>query len=430
MMFDVKAWLEELIPNEYRAYQPVIGLALGYFVGHLSPARQGQIRQHQAALGAQASSAERLVALMRDCPTLHKLGQVLARDPRLLPAFRERLQSLESCLPLASVSDFDWPAELEAGSALAEGSVASVFACDWRGYPVVSKRLKPGVAERLAEEFELWGSLSRQLGDWCRQADLPVFDYASIIASLIHLLQDELHPQREQQQLLAAAQRFLSQAQVHVPRVYPQLIESGVVMERIVGTPLLEHARGAELFPLAVQVLITDPFFSPEEDGIFHLDPHPGNLWVTNEGRLALLDWGSTLALPKHRRLLLTHALLSAWRGDQQDWEFYASQLTGQPVGPCPRGGALSGMFEPACWGEQLPIDLILLRKILFHLEGVEAQLGQSQLGWQLFLQAGARFIAELPLRLAAPATWRGFSTHVSNLDIVRHAVLKFWSSD
>ena len=147
---------------------------------------------------------------------------------------------------------------------------------------------------------------------------------------------------------------------------------------------------------------------------------------LTQEGRLALLDWGSTLTLPKHRRVLLTHALLSAWRGDQQDWEFYASQLTGQAVGALPQSGRLSGLFDPACWGENMPIDLILLRKILFHLEGVEAQLGQTQLLWQLFVQAAARFLTELPMRLMAPADWRGFSTHVSNLDILRHAVLKF----
>lgn len=427
MIARVGEWLAALLPESYLRYLPVLQQAFEAFLLGLPPGRQAEIWQAQTRLPAEALVADRMVALLRQCPTLHKLGQILARDPRLDAAFRERLHTLESCLPLAGCDDYSWPEPLQPLKALAEGSVASVFACDWGGQPVVSKRLKPQVAEQLKDEFAVWTELGQQLGPWCQAEDLPVFDYASVIASLIHLLQDELHPQREQNQLLLAAQRFLDQPMVHIPRVYPQLVEGGVVMERLNGTPLLSHPRGEELFSLAVRVLFTDPFFSADEDGIFHLDPHPGNLWVTDQGRLALLDWGSTLSLPKNRRVLLTHSLLSAWRGDQQDWEFFAAQLTGAPVGAVPRAGSLSGLLEPGSWGGQLPLDLILLRKILFHLEGVEAQLGLSCLNWELLVQAGGRFLAELPLRFSAPAHWRGFSTHLSNLDIVRHAVLKFW---
>jgi len=41
-----------------------------------------------------SNSAERMTTLMRDCPRLHKLGQLLARDPRLDPGFREELREL------------------------------------------------------------------------------------------------------------------------------------------------------------------------------------------------------------------------------------------------------------------------------------------------------------------------------------------------
>ncbi len=416
---NIQEWLQELVPEAYRGYQPVLERALLHFVQGLNSERRQQILLHQMSA---TSNAERLTCLMRDCPTLHKLGQLLARDPRLQADFRAKLRELESCVPLARPEDYDWPLELRPQAALAEGSVASVFACEWGETQVVCKQLKPGVAEKLRQEFALWEELGEKLGDWCREDGLPVFDYRTVLASLVRLLEDELHPSREQRQLLLAAQRFLEMPQVQVPQLYPQV--RGLVMERVYGTPLLEHERAAELFPLAVRVLLTDPFFTSEEDGVFHLDPHPGNMWVSPQGRLVLLDWGSVLVLSKQRRALLTHALLSAWRGDQQDWEFYATQLTGAPVGNCPRGGSLTGMLSPECWGAQFPIDLILLRKILFHLEGIEAQLGESQLMWHVFTQAGARFLAELPLRLAAPLNWGGFSTHLSNLDIVRHTVL------
>jgi len=432
-MLPFEVWLAELLPPEYLAYREILSQALEYFLSQLSGERQARLLQQQLQMPADCPCSQRLVALLRQCPTLHKLGQILARDPRLSGDLRQRLQSLESLvlsLEEIRVESFSWPADFDSVTPLAQGSVACVFACHRGEQALVSKRLKPGMAQILEEEFAIWQQLAEHLGEWCRRQGVGVFDYPSIIASLTHLLRDELHPEREQRHLLAAAERFLSQPSVQVPRIYAYPLENGLVMEKLEGVPLLEHPRAAELFPLAVQVLICDPFFSPEEEGVFHLDPHPGNLWVTAEGRLALLDWGSTLSLSKHRRVLLTHALLSAWRKDQQDWQFFASQLTGAEVGGCPASGSLSGLLDPDCWGQQMPVDLILLRKILFHLEGVEAHLGQSQLGWQMLIQAGARFLSELPMRMAAPAHWRGFSTHLSNLDILRHAVLKFFSSD
>lgn len=419
---DIGDWLEELLPREYLSYRGILQRSLLYFLEQLSPRRRQQILAHQ---WGQATSQERLVQLMRDCPTLHKLGQMLARDPRLAVDFRRQLQSLESSFPLSQASQFSWPDGLEPQQALAEGSVGCVFACRWGNSEVVAKRLKPGVEEQLREEFQIWQGLAQELPGWRDEFHIPDFDYESTVLSLVRLLEDELHPEREQQQLLRAAHRFEDWNQVQIPRVYPQLaLPDGLVMERLYGQPLLTHPQAQEYFSLAIQVLLSDPFFADEDEGVFHLDPHPGNLWITQDGRLALLDWGSTLYFSKHQRVLLTQALLAAWRGDQQDWQLFGSQFTGWSVGPCPPRGRLSQLFQPSSWGSRLPVELILLRKVLFHLEGVEAELGQDDLLWHLLVQAGGRFLAELPMRLFAPADWRGFSTHLSNLDLLRHAVL------
>ena len=362
---------------------------------------------------------------MQVCPTLHKLGQLLARDPRLATSLRTKLQALES-LPGHIPEQWNWPQDLIPLRALGEGSVAIALECRWRDQTVVVKRLKPGIALRLRQEFEVWHDLSEQLSQWVVEESLPELDYQTTVISLTRLLEDELHPQREQQHLQRAAQRFLEWPQIQVPRVYPQLLEDGIVMEYLDGSPLLEHPDAEQHYSMALQVLLSEPFFCQEEEGIFHLDPHPGNLWLGRDGRLILLDWGSTLYLSKHQRVLLTQAYLAAWRGDQQDWELFAGQLTQAPVGRLPQGGTLSDYLHPSCWGERIPVELILLRKILFHLEGLEAQLGKRDLLYQLFLQAGAKFLVELPLRFAAPSDWRGFSTHISNLDVVRHALLSW----
>lgn len=406
-------WLDEFIPPEYATYVPLVERVLGSFLGQIP---------HNAPVTD-------LPSYLRQCPTLHKLGQLLARDPRLGLELRQRLSSLESCLPLSKIEDYEWPPDLVPSLALAEGSVASVFVCRWGSTEVVAKRLKPGIEQQLTGELAIWRHMTRSVADWCQQDSLPSVDFESLVLSLSRLLQDELRPQQEQQQLQRAAQYFLNWPEIQVPQVYPQLLLDGVVMERLRGGPLLDHPDAKNHFALAIRVLLSDPFFSEDELGVFHLDPHPGNLWVTDEGRLALLDWGSTLSLSKHQRILLTQAILAAWRGDHQDWQLFAGQLSGAEVGPCPPAGKLSGLFSPACWGHRLPPELVLLRKILFHLEGIEAQIGQGDLLRHLFFQAGARFLSDLPRRFSAPSNWRGFATHLSNLDLLHHAVKSIFGS-
>ena len=58
---------------------------------------------------------ERIVAIARKCPALHKLGQVLARDRRLQPELRQLLQGLESMPSPLSVEEARALAEAELG---------------------------------------------------------------------------------------------------------------------------------------------------------------------------------------------------------------------------------------------------------------------------------------------------------------------------
>jgi len=75
--------LAELLPPTYAEYRPLLADALLFFLVRLSPSRQQAIYEAQRALPARASRSRRLLALFRLCPTLHKLGQVVAHDKRL-----------------------------------------------------------------------------------------------------------------------------------------------------------------------------------------------------------------------------------------------------------------------------------------------------------------------------------------------------------
>ena len=158
-------------PPAYARYRRPIVEGLRFFLGRLPGPEIAEILSDQAALPADASAEERLVALAERCPALHKLGQILARDRRLAPELRRHLQRLESLPPATPVGVIEKTLADELGPleklgvaleppALAEASVAVVIpfriqGASQDGHPDrgVFKVLKPGIEDRLAREL-------------------------------------------------------------------------------------------------------------------------------------------------------------------------------------------------------------------------------------------------------------------------------------
>src|SRR5215471_10459488 len=88
--------LATVIPDAYARYRLPIAGTLAVFLEGLPEAHLAALLADQAALAPTASAAERLAALARSCPALHKMGQILARDRRLSAELRKHLQELES----------------------------------------------------------------------------------------------------------------------------------------------------------------------------------------------------------------------------------------------------------------------------------------------------------------------------------------------
>ena len=129
--------LDALVPPAYDAYRPAIVDGLIFFLEHLNEVRVLTILGEQALMADDAGINERIVAIARKCPALHKLGQVLARDRRLQPELRQLLQGRKLMPSPLSVEEARALAEAELGpladlgirideAPLAEASVAVV----------------------------------------------------------------------------------------------------------------------------------------------------------------------------------------------------------------------------------------------------------------------------------------------------------------
>ena len=86
-------------------------------------------------------------------------------------------------------------------------------------------------------------------------------------------------------------------------------------MERIDGHKVTEPGTHGptdrrRLAELIVEALIAGPIWSPAPQATFHADPHAGNLFVTPDRRLAILDWSLTGSLGEAERVAMTQLVL------------------------------------------------------------------------------------------------------------------------
>ena len=422
-----------------------------------------EILAEQALMPPSVGVGERLVAIARHCPALHKLGQVLARDRRLTPGFRRLLQGLESMPSTFDAAQARALAEAELGPLsrigiaieeppLAEASVAVVVpftARDGASAEVaggVLKLLKPGVEPKLEEDLDLLQRIGALLDERCEAYRLPQIDYEDTFVQVRTLLASEVCLQREQQHMAGAREVYEGMSSVIVPEVYEFSTPRLTAMQRIVGTKVtdadtLSAAGRRELGNTIVETLLARPLWSAGPRTVFHADPHAGNLFATDDGKLAILDWSLVGHLAKNDRVQLTQILLGAFTLD-------ASRIR-QAIDELAQGrteeAALAGIvdqhlarLEKSAWPGlswvtrlmdeavtrarcRFSGDLVMFRKALQTLEGVVADVSPECRPNRVLIAALLRQLAvEWGQRPFATPFSRHFATHFSNLDLTQ----------
>ncbi|MEA2632155.1 MAG: ubiquinone biosynthesis protein, partial [Chloroflexota bacterium] len=430
-------------------------------------------------LGPSAGGAERLTALARACPVLHKLGQVLARDRRLGPRLRGQLQRLESMEPRVPIDVIRARIEREIGPlerlgltleppALAEASVAVVVPFrsrdgaahgleDGRG---VFKVLKPGIEERLARELALLEDVGAFLDRRCASLGIPPLDYRAAFAQVSECLGYEVRLDLEQRHLADARAAYAGwESSVRIPRPLPWSSPRVTAMERIDGRKVAGDEAGpastfdrGRLARLIVEALIAQPVWSNAPAALFHADPHAGNLLATHDGRLAILDWSLVGTLGVQAREAMGQILLGGLTLDERPIlgalralaerdddgpaleRVVAGHVRRLSRGRGPGFSSLLRLLDEAVQSARLRVgaDLMLFRKVLLMLEGVVADVaGAGGLDLDVLLTASfvRRLAGEMPGRFFSPPGSRAFGTRLSNADLTRLALSIPWTT-
>ena len=240
-------------------------------------------------------------------PTFVKFGQLLSTRQDILPEgvlFElQKLQDTVAPIPLAVAQGV---IERELGAPVGEtftsfdevplgaASIGQVYrACLKGGQDVAVKVQRPEARRRVEADLALMRDLAALLD--ARFGERLFIDVPELVAEFEGVIERELDYEAEAQNARRFAYNFAG-TNVRIPEVYTELSTGRVLtMEFIEGTrfhevqPLLmapgERRRVAAMGAEAI-------FKMAFEDGFFHGDPHPGNLILTPEGELALLDFG------------------------------------------------------------------------------------------------------------------------------------------
>jgi ubiquinone biosynthesis protein len=325
-----------------RRYSQISRIAVRHGLG---PYLRGRpLRPADAAGGRAALALSLRRALEEGGVTFTKLGQLLSTRRDLLPE--------EFISELAQLQDRAEPARWEqveeviaqslgapAGQVFAKlqpepaaaASIAQVHKAwlrggDGAGADVAVKVQRPGIRATVDQDLDILLRMAVRLEDRARWA--RAVGTAGVAEGFAAALREELDFRVEARNMAAVAATWAGQQRaapgrvlVVLPAVHEQLCtEHVLVIEWLEGVslraagPLIDE-RGLDRAELS-RALLRSMVYQITEGGVFHADPHPGNVLLLADGRLALLDFGAVGRLDAQQRSALQNLLLALGRGD------------------------------------------------------------------------------------------------------------------
>ena len=263
----------------------------------------------EARLERQAAWLRR--SLVRLGPTFIKIGQALATRADLLPlAYVKELTTLQDQVPPFPNAEAFARVEAELGRPVAEAyaeidaepvaaaSLGQVYRARLHtGEEVAVKVQRPRLTEIVSRDIALLGRLVAWVNRRYPAASENA-DWEGMLQEFAATISEEMDYELEARNADRFRRNFREWRAVHVPRIHWTHTARGVVtMDFIRGTKVtdIEGLRARRISPVKVNRLLIQTYLKQLlEDGFFHADPHPGNLLVMDDGRLAFFDFGMT----------------------------------------------------------------------------------------------------------------------------------------
>lgn len=269
-------------------------------------------------------------------PFYVKLGQLLSTRPDLLPAnYIEALTALQAQVPPVAWTDIEIVITEQLAKPIeqvfkyinpqpiAAGSIGQIHrATLLSGEEVAIKVLRPGIEKIVAQD----SALIKVIADLVALTEFgQSYDVVNLAEEFIKAVNAELDFTQEghytdQLRYNLTQSRWSEPKQLVIPKIYWDLTNSRLlVLEWLEGKQILDadvsrpeteqtiSQRKSEI----TRILFRSFFQQIYIDGFFHADPHPGNIFYLDDGRVALIDCGMVGRLDPQTQQILTELLLA-----------------------------------------------------------------------------------------------------------------------
>jgi predicted unusual protein kinase regulating ubiquinone biosynthesis (AarF/ABC1/UbiB family) len=258
-----------------------------------------------------------LLATLLDLgPTFIKVGQILSARPDVLPpAYIDELSSLQDEVPATDWGDIEPVLQAELGPVdeafdefdrepISGASLGQVYVARHAGEKVAVKVLRPNIRERVAADLVVVETLLPVVLRFAPPGQ--AFTMENLAEEFATTIRGEMDYSAEAARLNEVRENFADDPNVVVPPVVAERsTERVLTMAHVDGTKItdVEALRGQGIDPSALVERLAKTYFQMiVEDGVFHADPHPGNLSVRPNGAIVFYDFGVVGRLSARRR--------------------------------------------------------------------------------------------------------------------------------
>jgi ubiquinone biosynthesis protein len=370
-----------------------------------------KIRQNEEGM----ETYERIRCILEELgPTFIKFGQIMSLRPDLLPsALLQELSKLQDEVAPVDLDQIRTVVERGMGreiedifsmfdaEPLAAASLSQVHRGVLRreGHIVCIKVQRPGIRPKIEADLNILEAIADRLHE--RSDDLRTYDLPNLVRVTRRNLLNEIDFTREARNMKIARTYAADSSDIYIPEVYDNYCsEEVLVTEYIHGAKIKEEDISllGDPMSLASQGL-NSAIKQILEDGFFHADPHPGNLLISQQRGLSLVDWGMVGRLTERDRYemidlikaiveknsrSMLHALLRIASGDQEiDERALERELIdildsyyAVPIKDVNVGQLLLAVTELLrTYHLRLPPDLVIMVKALVTAEGTARQI-------------------------------------------------------
>lgn len=274
------------------------------------------------------TTAEKLrLAFAELGPSFVKLAQLLSSRPDLITkVYADEFRKLQDRVPPFPTADALRIIEAETGlqvrevfstldtAPVAAASIAQVYVGKLiDGTDVVVKVQRPNITEQIETDINILAAIANLMEKYIPESIF--FNPTGIVEEFARTVRKELDFEEEARNCVRFMKNFENVPGVHIPRIFSiYCTERVLVMERIIGVRI-DDIEGIERMELDRKTIaqngVNAYFKMILDDGLFHADPHPGNIFAMPDGRIGFMDFGIVGRVSEELRETLANTFLA-----------------------------------------------------------------------------------------------------------------------